>query len=270
MLFSIKLLRRITLKSYEVQKQVSILFPRFRTKSTPLKKIILLILFGSILFYSCKKEIFRSPEDACLLQTGNPGSHSYSQDSLIAISYTGKNCGLLPLNRNNYWIYLDSTFNNGVFQKAQYDTLRFEKTYLSISDDLIWWQANIEVGLPQLLYSSDSSIFSVQQRMYSSDAIWDARKEFSLFSGETINYLTHFDDNAAQGKSMKVDGALSTPAGQFPDCIQIEKNARSYRKDEIYFKPGIGVVKYTQEKAPMGSRVIQLQQVSTLVSFHIE
>jgi hypothetical protein len=139
-----------------------------------------------------------------------------------------------------------------------------------MSDDLIWWQANMEVGLPDLLYSSDSSIFSVQERMYSADPIWDARKEFSLFSGETINYLTHFDDNAAQGKSSKLNGTFETPAGQFPDCIQFEKNARSYRKDEIFFKPGIGVVKYSQEKAPMGSPVIKLQQISTLVAFHIE
>ena len=189
----------------------------------------------------------------------------------MAVTYTGKNCGLLPLNKNNYWIYQDSMFNNGVFQNVQYDTLRFDKTYLSLSDNLIWWQANMEVGLPDLLYSSDSSIFSIEQRMFSpTDPIWDARKEFSLFSGETANYLAHFDDNAAQGKSIKLDGDLATPAGEFPDCIQFEKNARSYRKDEIFFKPGIGVVKYTQEKAPMGTTVIKLQQISTLVGFHIE
>ncbi|HWC54322.1 MAG TPA: hypothetical protein VG676_12125 [Chitinophagaceae bacterium] len=235
-----------------------------------MKKVILFLLFGSILFSSCKKESFNPPVETCLLQTGNPGSRSYSADSLVAVNYTGKNCGLLPLNKNNYWIYLDSFFNNGVFQNTRYDTLRFSKTYMSMSDDLIWWQANMEVGLPDLLYSSDSSIFSVQERMYSADPIWDARKEFSLFSGETINYLTHFDDNAAQGKSSKLNGTFETPAGQFPDCIQFEKNARSYRKDEIFFKPGIGVVKYSQEKAPMGSPVIKLQQISTLVAFHIE
>ena len=236
-----------------------------------MKKVILSLLFGSILFSSCKKESLNPPVEACLLQTDNPGSRSYTADSLVTINYKGKNCGLLPLNKNNYWIYLDSIFNNGVFQTARYDTLRFSKTYLSISDDLIWWQASMEVGLPDVLYSSDSSIFSIEQRMFTpDDPVWDARKEFSLFSGATVNYLTHFDDNAAQGKSIKLDGTLETPAGQFPDCIQFEKNARSYRKDEIYFKPGIGVVKYTQEKAPMGSPVIKLQQTSTLVAFHIE
>lgn len=205
-----------------------------------------------------------------MLQTDNPGSRSYASDSLIVVNYTGKNCGLLPLNKNNYWIYLDSVFNNGVFQKAQYDTLRFTQTYLSIEDGLIWWQSNMEVGLPDILYSSDSSIFSVEERMYTSDQVWDARKELSLFQGEAANYLTHFDDNAAQGKSIKLNSTFNTPAGQFPDCIQFEKNARTYRKDEIFFKPGIGVVRYTQEKAPMGSSVIKLQQISTLVGFHIE
>lgn len=235
-----------------------------------MKKIILFIIIGNILFSSCKKESYKNSFETCFLQTDNPNSRSYSQDSLIVINYTGKNCGLLPLNKNNFWIYQDSIFSNGVFQKTQLDTLRFNKTYLSLSDNLVWWQADKEVGLPGLLYSSDSSIFSIQERPYSTDPVWDTRKEFFLFPGVTVNFLTHFDDNAAMGKSFKVEETLHTPAGQFSDCIQFEKNARSFRKDEIYFKPGIGVVKYTQEKAPMGIPQIKLQQVSTLISFHIE
>lgn len=204
------------------------------------------------------------------MQTANPGNSSYPSDSLVSVNYSGKNCGLLPLNKNNYWIYQDSIFNNGVFQEVQFDTLQFEKTYLSLSDDLIWWKSNINVGLPDILYSSDSSIFGIEERMFLQEVTWDASKEYSLFSGETASYLAHFDDNAAQGKSTKLESPIDTPAGVFNDCIQFEKNARSYRKDEIYFKPGIGVIKYSEEKAPVGSPVIKLQQVSTLISFHIE
>lgn len=239
-----------------------------------MKKIILPILSGIILFYSCKKESFnrseQTQEEACLVQTENPGTRSYSADSLISINYKGKVCGLMPLNKNNYWVYLDSIYENGAFQRTQYDTLRFEQTYLSVADGLIWWQANKEIGLPELLFSNDSSIFSIQERLFATDPVWDARKEYSLFEGESASYLTHFDDNAAQGKSIRLNDALTTPAGLFSDCIQYEKNARTFRKDEIYFKPGVGVVRYTKEKAPMGSPVIKLQQVSTLVSFHFE
>lgn len=176
----------------------------------------------------------------------------------------------MPLSKKDYWVYQDSIFANGAFLQVQYDTLRFGKTYRSLSDNLIWWEANIEVGLPELLYASDSTIFEADKRMFSNDVTWDAKREYSLFSGQTLSYLTSFDDNAAIGKSVKLDTPLTTPAGTFTDCIQFEKNARSYRKDETYFKPGIGVVKYTQEKAPMGSPVTKLQQVSTLISFHIE
>ncbi|HYM94978.1 MAG TPA: hypothetical protein VET23_12610, partial [Chitinophagaceae bacterium] len=178
--------------------------------------------------------------------------------------------GLMPLSTKNYWVYQDSLFTNGSFQRVQLDTLRFQKTFLSLPDNLIWWQANIEIGLPDLLYASDSSIFQVEKRMFSADFVWDAKKEYSLFQGKSVSYLTSFDDNAAMGKSIILEEPLSTPAGEFNGCIQFEKNARSYRKDEVYFKPGIGVVRYTQEKAPMGSPVIKLQQISTLVSFHIE
>ena len=176
----------------------------------------------------------------------------------------------MPLSHNNYWIYEDSIFNNGVLKNVQYDTLRFGKTYLSAPDNLIWWQSNIQVGLPNMLCATDSGIFGISQRMFSSETIWDASTEYSLFTGETSNYLAHFDDNAAQGKSIKLEAPMDTPAGAFSDCIQFEKYARTFRRDETYFKPGLGVVRYTLEEAPMGTPVIKLQQTSTLVGFHIE
>ncbi len=71
-------------------------------------------------------------------------------------------------------------------------------------------------------------------------------------------------------RSLKIQTALKTPAGSFNDCIYFEKNAHNYRKDQVILKPGLGVLKYIQEKAPVGQRVIKLQQVLTLVAFHIE
>ncbi len=235
-----------------------------------MKKTILSLLIGSVIFFSCRKEHLAIVEEACLLQTDSPDSRSYTCDSVVAVSYSGKHCGLLPLSQKNYWIYQDSVFNNGSFSRVQFDTLRFSKTYRSLPDNLVWWESNIEVGLPNLLYSNDSSIFLLEQRLFSPDCIQDAKKEYSLFPGESTNYLAHFDDAAAMGKSVKMEETMATPAGSFLNCILFEKNARSYRKDDIYFKPGIGVVKYTREEAPMGSPITKLQQISTLIKFHIE
>jgi len=238
-------------------------------KSTLLKKTCVSILIVSISLFACSKEDkFITPE-TCVSQTDNPSGRSYSSDSVIPVNYSKKNCGLIPLNKKNYWIYQDSLFNDGVFVKVQFDTLRFTSTFESVADKLIWWQSNISVGLPSKLYANDSAFFELENRMFSS-GIMDVQKSYSLFEGDSVRYLSHFEDNAAMGRSVKMQGYLSTPAGGFYDYILFEKNARSYRKDQVYFKPGLGVLKYTLEIAPQGTDIIKLQQVSTLTAFHIE
>ncbi len=207
--------------------------------------------------------------DPCVTQTANPAGHSYNASSLVDYNYSGKHCGIIPLSKNNYWVYQDSIFNYGTFQKVQLDTLRFSETKQSLNDSLIWWHANINIGLPDLLYANDSSCFSVSARVFAPD-IFDSKKEFGLITGDSLRYLTSFSDAAALGRTIQTDDIIKIPAGSFSDYLYIDKNARNYRRDQLYFKAGIGVLKYTREEAPMGTRVILLQQVSTLVSFHLE
>jgi hypothetical protein len=235
-----------------------------------LKKTIASLLIGSIIIASCTKNEFTPViAEECLLQTANPGGHSYASDSVVLISYTKKQCGLMPLSSRNFWVYEDSIFNDGVFASVKLDTLRFTTTYKSLTDNLVWWQSSVSVGLPEKMYSNDSSLFDLQNRMFT-PGIMDAHKSYSLFQGDSLKYLTSFEDAAAIGRSVKMDDILTTRAGLFADCILFEKNARNYRLDQMYFKPQFGVVKYILYKAPMGTRTIKLQQVSTLVAFHIE
>ena len=226
------------------------------------------LLIGSFLFVACTKERITTPE-TCDSQTANPSGRSYTADSVVAVSYFKKQCGFLPLSSKNYWVYRDSIFNEGVFSKVQYDTLRYTSAYLSLPDNLVWWETNISVGLPAILYANDSAVFKLEDRMFTADFI-DAKKELGLFTGDSLRYLTNFEDAAAQGRSLKVQEPIKTPVATFNDCLLFEKNARNYRKEQVYFKAGLGVIKYTVEKAPMGSRDLKLQQVSVLVAFHID
>ncbi len=228
----------------------------------------------AILCAACSKERYSQldaylPAVPCTVQTANPAGHSYAAELLIDINYSGKQCGIIPLSKNNFWVYEDSVFTDGVFQKVQKDTLRFSVTKKSLTDSLVWWQSNIQVGLPDLLYVSDSSCFSTSQRVFT-PGIYDARKEFGLITGDSLRYLTSFSDAAALGRTLQGADLIKTPAGSFSDYLYVDKNARNYRRDQLYFEPGLGVLKYTREQAPMGTRVIKLQQVSTLVSFHLE
>lgn len=229
---------------------------------------------GSILFAACKKEETTPPKqlqilEACILPIANPAGKSYPKDSVIGFDCNGKFCGLMPMNIRNYWIYEDSVFLDGSFVRVQYDTLRYTDTYKSLPDGLIWWESKTEVGLPSRIYVNDSAFIKLEERFFTPN-ILDAKKDFSLFPGDSIRYLTNFTDAAAMGRSLRITTPLTSPAGTFNECIYFEKYARDFRKDQVYFKPGLGVIKYIQEKAPLGSRVIKLQQVSTLIKFHIE
>jgi hypothetical protein len=240
------------------------------TKRNPLKLIIVTLLTACLLFASCRKEdAVRVIAEPCELQGDNPSGRMYESDSVVAFVCLSKHCGILPLSIKNYWIYEDSLFNDGVFVRIQYDTLRYSSTIKSLSDGLVWWESNITVGLPATLYANDSSLFSISDRMFT-PGIKDARKDYSLFPGDSLRYLANFEDAAAMGRSLKMSTDLNSPAGTFSDWVYFEKNARNYRKDQVYFKPGIGVIKYIQEKAPMGTFILKLQQVSTLVAYHIE
>jgi hypothetical protein len=241
-----------------------------KAKHNTLKTVIVPVFAIALLLGACSKEkISNIPADTCSTQVDNPSGRTYSSDSVVAVMYSKKNCGIIPLSSKNYWVYEDSIFNDGVLASVQFDTLRFTSTYQSLSDKLIWWQANIQVGLPTMVYANDSSVFSMSERMFTPNTI-DAKKDLGLFEGDSLRYLTSFDDAAAQGRSVKMSTPVKTPAATFNDCILYEKNARNYRKDQVYFKPGLGVIRYTQEKAPMGTRTLKVQQVSTLVAFHIE
>ena len=194
---------------------------------------------------------------------------SYACDSIAVFTYNKKHCGLFPLSTRSYWIYLDSIYTDGVFTSVKMDTLRF-KSYISLPDSLIWWEPDMEIGLPAILYASDSAIFTNAFRFFSSDCIKDVKKEYSLFDGATAQYLTSFDDNAAMGRAEKLSAPTLCPAGSFSECILFEKNAPFFRKDVMIFKPGLGVVKYQTEKAALGSPIMKIDRISTLVSFSID
>ena len=237
-----------------------------------LSKLLLSLLIGSTLFSACRKDSFApvpEPGIPCQLQTENPAGRSYTAESVIDFTCTEKHCGIMPLSTKNYWIYEDSVFNYGTFVRVQFDTVRYTSTKKSLSDGLIWWESNLTVGLPETVYANDSAFFILGDRLFTPD-VKDAKKDFSIPAGDSAKYLTSFDDAAANGRSVKLSAAVKTPAGTFNDCVYFEKNARYFRKDQVFFKPGLGVVKYIREKSPPGSTVIKLQQISTLVAVHIE
>ena len=237
-----------------------------------MSKLLLSLFIGSILFSACRKDSFSPAIEqavSCKLQTENPAGRSYAAESVISISCTDKHCGILPLSSKNYWVYQDSVFDNGTFLRVQFDTLRYSSNKKSLTDGIIWWESNFSVGLPETLFANESTFFTLGDRLFT-QGIKDAKKDYFIPVTDTIRYLTSFEDIAASGLSIRLKTAFKTPAGSFSDCVYFEKNTRSYRKDQVFFKPGLGVVKYIQEKAQPGNTLLKLQQIATLVAMHIE
>ena len=134
-----------------------------------LKKTIVSILIGSMFFLACRKSDILQPLKVtvpCVAQIVNPAGKSYAADEVVAYTCTDKHCGILPLSNKNYWIYADSIFTDGLFTKLQFDTLRYQTNIMSVSDGLVWWEGNISVGLPAILYANDSSIFVMNDRLF--------------------------------------------------------------------------------------------------------
>lgn len=246
----------------------------------PLKKSLVTFILGILLFTSCKKESIFEPLDMpdapqaniplpCISQTENPAGRSYDVDSLQQFTCTEKHCGLMPLSAKSYWVYEDSIFTDGVFVRVQFDTLRYTNNIKSNTDDITWWESDVFVGLPKVLYNNDSAFFGLQPRLHNLD-FKDAKRDYFLFPGDSVRYLSGFDDIAAAGRSLKINNTIRVPAGDFEGYIYFEKNARNFRKDQVFFKPGVGVLKYIREQAPFGQRIIKMQQIMTLVAFHIE
>ena len=223
---------------------------------------------------ACRKENFplpapSEPAKLCEMQTDNPSGRSYESDEVVAVNCQDKLCGILPLSIKNYWVYEDSIFSNGNLLRVQFDTLRYASAKMSIEDSLIWWQGNVQVGLPDMLYANDSAFFRIGDRLFT-PGVKDARKDYYLPSGDSVKYLTSFEDVAANGRTVRLTTPFTTAFGSFDGVIYFEKLARFFRKDQLFFKPGLGVIKYIQEKAPAGNPSLKLQQVSTLVAVHIE
>jgi hypothetical protein len=242
-------------------------------KRIPLKKTHLYLLAGCLSLAACTKEaadLIQPPVvEPCQFQTVNPAGRSYASDSVVSYTCTEKHCGLMPLCSRNYWVYLDSVYTDGVFTKTQLDTLRFTINYKSLSDGLTWWESNINIGLPSTLYANDSAFYDLANRMFTPD-IKDVRKDYLVCAGDSLKYLSAFEDMVAIAKSIHYREIIITPAGSFDDNLYFEKSAPRVRKDQVYFKPGIGVLKYTVTQAPPGSTTMKLSQVSTLIKYHLE
>lgn len=232
-----------------------------------MKQLYILFIALILLISACKKTELPVLEEACIEQTADPMMAAYDTNQVHYINYSGKHCGFMPLNSKSYWVYEDSLFDSeGNFNLVQIDTLRYSKT-LQSPDNLIWWETKKDIGLPRKLYASDDAIYGLQKGTFIMDSFYSKRE---FYVADSVNFLSGFNDIIAFGKIVRRTEPVETPAGIFYNYILFEKYSPGYRRDKVYFVPGLGVIQYTSEfyKAPGPPSKMKLFIKSSLVSYY--
>lgn len=229
-----------------------------------LKSILFCLLL--LLVISCRRANTDSNQVACTPNTLIPGG--YLTPLTSAISYNTNHCGLLPLGKNNYWVYLDSVFDaTGQFQRSLKDTVRFSVTYQT-PDGIVWWSRPYRadttvIGFDTYMYSTDSTVYTIAKG-------WGGGRGTKWFY--TINTLTglseqiNYADMDSPCFAQKIASPFTVPAGTFFDCMYFTKQRTWATGIELrtWYKNGAGMLR---TEGYLNNIVFRS---STLLSYYIE
>jgi hypothetical protein len=229
---------------------------------------VYLVFLSLILFINCGKnktaDLQRLP---CLVSAIAPQRY-YLNTDLQEIEYDNSHCGYLSLNKMNYWIYLDSIFdNNGLFQYSQVDTLRFTRTFRT-PDGLIWWKPNLSIGFLSYNYATDSMLYTLGVN-------WSARPAvpwyYPIASDSSVELVAMSDVNTLY-IAKKIQGNVVVPAGSFQNCVNYIKKfvLGSGTHQEAIYKPHLGVLRFRLFYSGDLQNPEITRQTSTLLAFHLE
>ncbi len=226
-------------------------------------KTILVIPLFFITVISCNKENTSQADSICEHPNQLPPFGYNSSTTFTAVNYDKNHCGYFPLSKKNYWVYLDSNFNNntGVFINTLIDTLRFIETRQS-PDGIIWWHPNIFGIVLPFMYSTDTLVYTLGNNWGGKPAV----KWFYPIQSDSAIDGSNYTDIVGVSKAYKINSTVTVPAGSFSDCILYQKLVTFPSVLETIFKPGIGVLRFKQ----YDHATSKLYKISTLLTYHLE
>lgn len=150
----------------------------------------------------------------------------------------------LPLANGNRWVYLDSSFQNGVFVAAELDTIKVIKHYYDALGH--WWMLNNELyGIyPNLLVSNDT-VYSRQsggEVFEPGTSIYYKTEELGPTSDSSDSFAQRVEGDIIFMRHIYiVDSTVTTQAGTFPIFYRYS-GAYPYQSAEYLFSPGTGII----------------------------
>jgi hypothetical protein len=245
-------------------------------KNLKLFTVILFTLVSFVFLTGCGKEAGMISKTArCVQNSMKPVFGTNNFNNLPDYNYDSTVCGLLPLGKNYQWIYRDSLFDNtGQFTETRMDTLRVEKTVVSLMDKSVSWKMNAarSKGIPSYIYTTDSVLYFIDRPYnYNSNSAFIATEWLKIYSSDSVTKFSFVSDYGYRETIKKLSAPVKVPAGVFTNCIQNSKFTTGV--EVIIFKPELGVVKYTKYSPygnPFNPVPADKRQVSELVSCSLQ
>lgn len=164
--------------------------------------------------------------------------------------------GLIPLSLNNYWVYVDSTWDmNGTFINSTIDTIR--PIHVKKTESDYWWYFNQVITSINL---SNNEVF-VSEYLWPSGCLNKRREYYSLTTDTIISHPIIEGDMGVQRKTYKIEDTIYTPAGNFPNSYYYEYT--NWHSELI--KENIGFIKITFYDTPL----IKIREL-TLIDYYLE
>lgn len=215
-------------------------------------KNILLPIGLFLVLISCKKEI----------TSENPYVNCPYGNHLVAMTDPSvKSDGIIPLALNNYWIYSDSTWHDGVLGPITYDTVSVisaEKT----GDD-IWW--NMSDGYR--LCNENEKVYKLSFNGEVMPGTTVCPEKALLFfpvpADTAVRWTEWISDYGILGEAKLNKSIIHTQAGDFSGFFEYNQSD-AFGKNFRWIKPGIGIIKTILEYNNNSFR-----SVRTLVSYKI-
>ncbi|HMU47569.1 MAG TPA: hypothetical protein PKC72_14445 [Chitinophagaceae bacterium] len=246
-----------------------------------IKPALLSLGTATLALLACTKSTTEQPQNCIQLHDVPQYIYNTTNNVYSGDRFAEPICGILPMHKKNYWVYRDSLFDysTGAFQNVYIDTLRFQEAYM-YTDTITWWKPVVSFypgygfyykGFYDRVYSVDSVLYTLTEGSF---GFKHSIQWFFLLTADSVDKSSAWNDtNTLSAYGKKYNDPVVVPAGTFNGCIFYEKyfGDYNYYNQDIYFKPGVGVVKsyqyYYYLTAPLP---VVLTVRSDLISYHIE
>ncbi|HGY54137.1 MAG TPA: hypothetical protein ENK44_00410 [Caldithrix abyssi] len=220
---------------------------------------MMLYLFAAFLlfiFSSCQKDD---------LTVDSPPSDGEDSTQYI---YSGDGSTIIPAAKGNYWVYVDSAFDDSTVS-VQFDTLLITGCD-TLNNTKVWlptYDSYVSFYLQPNFYLRNDSVFIMGATNLPNSYMEQLR--FIPPPPDTVWYNVWFGDVGTNAWCIKKDEIFATPASNFNGYGYYSIRADLRKWDIVIIVPEVGIVGFFSVQEDSNGQEVYLRKIR-LVSYHIE